>query len=132
MHMSAASVGLNLQLPKNPATNLPAWSFSFFSLFFLLPSSLPPLFLTRKEKLDRQWPASPQRVPLVDTLLMSPLPPSEKQKRPVCLKAQDGSLSTHSCLTTVMVPVDRAAALGNLILPALPHLLGHEHLGISL
>lgn len=42
MHMSVASVGLNLQLPKNPATNLPAWSFSFFSLFFLLPSSLPP------------------------------------------------------------------------------------------
>lgn len=60
-----------------------------------------------------------------------PSPPSEKQKWPVCLKAQDGSLSTHSCLTTVMVPVDRAAALGGLILPALPHLLGHELLGIS-
>jgi hypothetical protein len=131
MHMSVASVGLNLQLPKNPATNLPAWSFSFFLCFSCCPPPCPP-FLTRKEKLDRQWPASPQRVPLVDTLLMSPLPPSEKQKRPVCLKAQDGRLSTHSCLTTVMVPVDRAAALGNLILPALPHLLGHEHLGISL
>lgn len=73
MHTSVASVGLNLQLPKNPATNLPAWSFSFLLYVFLAaPPSRPP-FLTRKEKLDHQWPASPQRIPLVDTLLMSPL-----------------------------------------------------------
>lgn len=48
MHMSAASVGLNLQLPKNPATNLPAWSFSFFFVFLAVP--LPaPLFLKEKK-----------------------------------------------------------------------------------
>lgn len=59
-------------------------------------------------------------------------PPRERQKWPVCLEAQDGSLSAHSCLTKLLAPVDRAAALGSLILPALPHLLGHEHLGITL
>lgn len=42
MHMSVASVDLNLQLPKNPATNLPAWSFSFFFMFFLPPPFSPP------------------------------------------------------------------------------------------
>lgn len=41
MHMSVASVGLNLQLPKNPARNLPAWSFSFFFVF-LASTFLPP------------------------------------------------------------------------------------------
>lgn len=58
------------------------------------------------------------------------LSPSEKQ--PACLRAQDGNLSAHSCLTTAMAQVDSRAALGILILPVLPYLPGFEHLGISL
>lgn len=73
MHMSVASVGLNLQLPKNPARNLPAWSFSFSFVF--LASTLLPTFPKRKEKVGSPVASTPQRVLLVDTLLMSPLPP---------------------------------------------------------
>lgn len=48
MHMSVASVGLNLQLPKNPARNLPARSFSFSLCFSCLRPSAPFSYKERK------------------------------------------------------------------------------------
>lgn len=128
MRISVASVGLNPLLPKNPATNLPARSFRGLIFMFFLSSF--PLFPTGKEKLARQWPASHQRVPLVNLRVCSLSSPSEKW--PCASRPRREMFQLILPYSSDGAGWKVAAPLDLLVLPLLPHLTGSGHPGISL
>lgn len=73
-----------------------------------------PRFPTEKEKLDHQWPASLQRVPLVNLLHMFPI--FLHLRWEMCLQAQEGELSAHLALLQWWRWVESSSYIG------LPHL----------
>lgn len=112
MRISVASIGLNPLLPKNPATNLPNLPARSFRILSLCSSCHHSPFSHRESKVGSPVASIPSKSSVSKCAAHVPfLPPSEKW--PVCLKAQEGDRSAHSCLTPVMAQVESSSYIGH-------------------